>query len=187
MNYLATMKQLITLLFSIFSIGASAGDKQKEFRTVTLDPHGKVYYEQIYNVNKRSNMEILRYAVEFANDHGSPTSDKMIDQQKNEVSFLYTFPFKKRTDLGMGIKSLKAIITVGAKEERTRITVHDFTFTSDGPCKGGSLESILQCPGIDQGHVRGVERWMEEEVGERFFWEYKHFLEEAVTRPRSWD
>lgn len=183
------LQHFTTLLFpallGFFSL--SAREKTKEFRNSQLDIRGKVFFEEVFNVNKRSNIEILRYAVEFANDHGSPTSEKMIDKENNEVSFLYTFPFKKRTTLGMGITGLKAIITVGAKEERTRIMVHDLTFTSDGPCKDGSLESILQCDAIDQGHVRGVERWMNEEIGERFFWEYKHFLEEAVTRKRSWE
>ena len=90
------MKQLIALLFSALLISGSAlaGDKQKEFKKLSLDAHGKVFFEEIYNVNRRSNMEILRYAVEFANDHGRRTSDKHIDKEMNQVSFVYTFPLK---------------------------------------------------------------------------------------------
>lgn len=87
----------------------------------------------------------------------------------------------------MGITAIKATVTVGAKDERTRIVVHNLTFTADGPCKSGPLETLVQCSGATQGHIRGIERWMTEEIGEHFYWEYKHFLEEVVTRKRKWE
>jgi hypothetical protein len=183
------MTKLITLLLSAFLASGStfAGDKDKEFRKMTLDGRGRVFFEDVFNVNRRSNMEILRYAVEFANDNGSPVTPKQIDQERNEVSFEYGFRLKKKEDFNLGISGLSATVTVGAKDERTRIEVHDITFTATGPCKGGPLESLLDCDAAKQGHIRNIERWMTEEIGERFYWDYKHFLEEAVTRKRTWE
>lgn len=182
------MKLLITLLLPTLLCAGSAfsQEKQKEFRKSKLDGQGRVYFDETYNVNRRSDAEILHYAVEFANEKGSPTSDKAIDKEHNEVSFTYTFRLKKKEDFALGFTSMKATITVGARTERTNIRVHDITFTSTGLCKDGALESLLHCSGCSQRNINNIERWMSEEIGERFYWDYKHFLEEAVTRKRSW-
>ncbi len=175
----------ILFLFLLLPSIAFAGDKEKEFKKLKLDDKGQVYFEEIYNVNKRSNEQILKYAIAFAKDNGITATPEMIDKEKEEITFEYTWKLKAKQDFGAGITSLTAKITIGAKSNRTKMLIHDFYFTSKGPCKDGRLESLVTCPDGKQSYIRNAERWMEEEIGEHFYWAYKHHLEEATSKDKG--
>jgi hypothetical protein len=173
---------IITLIFFPTSIFAQ---KAKSFEKWPHDEKGHIYYEEIYNVSNREPDEIMGYAVQYANYKGAPVSHKSIEN--NEITFEQHWKFAPKGDICVKDVDIVAQVTISAKLNRTRILVHDFTINPKGSCGSGRLEDVMiKCPDCTMGSINQIMRWIKEEVGEHFMWDYKHQLEKYTEEKRRW-
>lgn len=151
--------------------------------SVHYNDAGKIFFEEIYNVNNRGPEDIIEYARSFIKKQPGAT---IVSEDKENHTITVQFKWKF-DDASENHKLYGIVITpnivFGAKTNRTRVYISDFTFEGGKICgKQGPLEQVYKCDDVSKHQKTEISVFLNEKKVDKLMEEYKEYLVQSVRK-----